>query len=166
MEDDNLFLENLASAVDTDPLYLEVLIPYLKPLCEVGINFNDYSLQDAISGNIHHLETACQAVIGYAGYLAMAGKTFGSLHHATDCFRKALMEHWRPHDRWQTMLSKAIEARYNPPFTRALMLIHRLKEIDSNYLFTYDLDNLSPIQLEDLIPQLQQTLQQYEQRIS
>ncbi len=154
----------LCSAVDVDEEFLEVLTSYVDLLVAIGIDLSDRSLQQAIEGNINHLESACRAVIGYAGWLAFSGRRFQSEFQATYYLFKALTDHWQPHPHWDRFKDKAAQARYVSPYEEALTLIYRLNwTASTHYWDDQILDDLPDEVIAQLIPGLRRELdEQYQ----
>jgi hypothetical protein len=158
METNNSF-NSLCSALDVDREYLEILLPYLDTLIKIGVDLNHIQLQEVIEGHVIHLETACRAVIGYAGWLAHCGDRFDSRIHATSCLIKALVEQWEPHINWKSYAEIAAQARYLSPYETAYRLIHELRSRDESRTWSPNvLDCLSDQEIEALIPSLEQDL--------
>jgi hypothetical protein len=153
----NSSFNNLCSTLDVDREYLEILLPYLDTLIKIGVDLNHIQLQEAIEGHVIHLETACRAVIGYAGWLAHCGDRFDSRIHATSCLIKALVEQWQPHIDWKNYAEIAAQARYFSPYETAYLLIHKLGYRDQSRAWSPTvLDRLSDQEIEALIPSLEE----------
>ncbi len=150
---------NLCDTVDVDEAFLEILINYVDRLVAIGIDLNYVPLQEAIEGNISNLESACQSFIGYAGWLAHHRQRFDSEFHATLCFTKALIEHWKPYPDWDQFADIAVQSRYRSPYEQALHLVHQINQADPHRNWdTKVLDALSDELIEELIPHLQTEL--------
>ncbi len=133
-----------------------MLIPYLEPLLAIGIDFSFFPLQSAIEGHPYHLESACQAVIGYAGWLAERGEYFTHRTHASDCLIKALVEQWQPHTNWQDLSQRAAEAKYVSSYEKGLSLIYRLNRQAQRQVWQPEmLDSLSDPEIEAILPELE-----------
>jgi hypothetical protein len=155
MSQEDIF-NNLCDSVDTDEEFLETLLPYLESLLAIGINLNDLALQQAIEGNFQQLETACRAMIGYAGSLAHSGKSFDSATHATRCFTKALAERWEPNSSWKEHAELLPQAKYVSPYEKARQLIHELQARDTARGWNPQaLDPLSDEEIKAFIPKLE-----------
>lgn len=151
--------KSLCSSLDVDEEFLEVLLPYLDELIAMGVDLNYLPLQETIEGHIRHLEAACRALIGYAGWLAHRGDRFSSNIHATRCFMKALVEQWEPHAKWKVYAELVAEARFVSPYERARVLIHELNRKDSSRTWSSEaLEPLSDEEIEKLIPNLEKEL--------
>ncbi|MBD1869637.1 hypothetical protein H6F95_20520 [Cyanobacteria bacterium FACHB-471] len=147
------------SSLDVDEELLEVLLLYLDKLIVMGVDLNYLPLQQAIEGHVNHLETACRALIGYAGWLAHCGDRFNSEIHATKCFIKALVERWEPHPTWEDYADLVAQSRYVSPYERARILIYELNCKDSVRTWKSEiLEHLSDKEIEELIPNLQNEL--------
>lgn len=152
-------VKSLCSSLDVDEEFLEVLLPYLDQLIAMGVNLNYLPLQHAIEGHINHLESACRALIGYAGWLAYCGDRFSSDSHATGCFIKALVERWEPHARWTEYAELVAQASYVSPYERARILIHELNCKDGMQTWKPEaLEPLSDKEIEELLPNLEKEL--------
>lgn len=146
----------LCALLDADQEFLEILLPYLETLLAVGVDLNYLPLQQAIEGHITHLETACQCLLSYAGWLAQQGERFGSETHATSCFLKALIEHWQPFSNWATYIDAAAQARYISPYEQARRLIHAINAQHPDVRCDpSQLEALSDAEIAALIPQLE-----------
>jgi 5-methylcytosine-specific restriction endonuclease McrBC regulatory subunit McrC len=152
-------VKSLRSSLDLDEEFLEVLLPYLDKLIAMGINLNYPPLQDAIEGHVNHLEAACRALIGYAGWLAYSGDHFSNDIHASRCFIKALVEQWKPHATWAKHSDLVAQARYVSPYERARILIHELSCKDGMHSWKPDaLEALSDKEIKELLPDLERVL--------
>lgn len=158
MEENGTF-KKLCFSLDVDEESLETLLPYLEWLLEIGVNFDDLWLQQAMEGHMNQLEAACQSVIGYAGYLTQRGARFESASHATRCFNKALTEPWQPYPDWKARVRTIAQAKYISPYERARSLLHALIKRDNRRSVELRrLDALSDEEIEKLIPNLEREL--------
>ncbi len=133
-----------------------MLVPYLEQLLAIGVDFSLLSLQAAIEGHPYHLESACQAVIGYAGWLAEQGECFTDRTKASSCLIRALAEQWQPHPRWQHYAQIAAEAKYVSPYEKALRLIYaQNRQIQQQVWRPEMLDSLSDQDIEAILPELE-----------
>jgi len=152
-------LQSLSSSLDVDEELLEVLLLYLDKLIVMGVDLNYLPLQQAIEGHVSYLETACRALIGYAGWLAHSGERFNSEIHATKCFIKALVERWEPHPRWEDYADLVAQSRYVSSYEQARILIYQLSCQDNVSTWKPEiLEHLSDQEIEELIPNLQNEL--------
>jgi hypothetical protein len=145
-------LNHLCTSLEMDKEFLEMLVPYLQRLLAIGINFSFLPLQDAIEGHPYHLESACQAVVGYAGWLAARGECFTDRNDASDCLIRDLIEHWQPVPDWQDYSQIAAEAKYVSPHEKALRLIYEQKR---QVWRPEMLDSLSDKDIEAILPILE-----------
>lgn len=158
-------MQSLSSSLDVDEEFLEVLLLYLDKLVAMGVDLNYLPLQQAIEGHVDYLETACRALIGYAGRLAHHGDRFTSEIHATRCFIKALVERWEPHPEWEEYADLVAQSRYVSPYERARVLINELNCKDEIRTWKSEtLEHLSDKEIEELIPTLQNKLNALQQQ--
>lgn len=149
----------LCSSLDVDDELLEILLPYLDKLLLMGIDLNHLPLQQAIEGHTNYLETACRALIGYAGRLASRGDRFNSNLHATRCFIKALVDRWEPYANWDEYAEMVAQTRYINPYQRARTLIYELSYKDGTRIWNPEaIEPLSDQEIEALIPSLEAEL--------
>jgi hypothetical protein len=149
-------LNHLCTSLEVDKEFLEMLVPYLERLLAIGIDFSLLSLQDAIEGHPYHLESACRAVIGYAGWLAERGDCFTDRTDASTCFIRALVEQWQPYPDWQHYSQIAAEAKYVSPYEKALKLIYEQNRQAQRQVWRPEmLDSLSDRDIEAILPELE-----------
>lgn len=157
VQDASTIFRNLCNAIELEEELLEILLPYLDTLLAIGVDFSYVPLQEAIEGNFCHLETACQALLGYAGALVMRNNRFGSKIHATACLNKALIECWQPYPQWRDFVAIAPMARYLTPYEEAYRLLLEIEE--QGYVPPYSrhaLESISDHQIQAMIPTLRQ----------
>jgi len=157
VQDASVIFKNLCNAIELEEELLEILLPYLDPLLAIGIDFSHTPLQEAIEGNFRHLEAACQAVLGYAGALALRSSRFGSKTHATACLHKALIDRWQPHPQWRDFVAIAPMARHLTPYEEAYRLLLEIEE--HGYTPPYSRHTLEPLsdhQIQTMLPTLRQ----------